>query len=247
VGAKFGSSPDQSLELAGRLFRRKPYRALMVGMARTILFLGGIMVAGAWAWGCGGSDKGSGATCTSPAACGGTPDGTWQIDSVCTEGDLAGAIASMQNLAAACRQMFQSATMTGTGTVTLANGVETDNVTQKFVVTGVCTPECFTAMSQVSMALNSTICSALGQQMTGSNGITAASCSLSGANCACSITYEQQAPTTPQPYTISGNTLTYTSSDQAPLTYCVAGTTLTGSQTVTGLSGVTLHTTLHKL
>ncbi len=205
------------------------------------------MIANGLAWGCGGSGKGSATTCNSPAPCGGALDGTWQIDSVCNEGDLAAAMASQQGLPAACSQVFESASMTGTGTITLANGAQTNNVVQKIAATAVYTPECITALTQRSVTFSASICSALQQQLANSSGVSQAACSLSGSNCTCSLAYENQASSDPMSYTVSGNTVTYTSSEEAPLTYCVAGTTMTVSQAVNGLSGITLHIALHKL
>ncbi len=207
---------------------------------------------GALALGCGGNDNNNaGATCTAVTACGGTLDGTWTIDSVCTEGDLVGALNAMlatEGLPAACDNMVQSATLGGTGTVTFANGSETDNITTTMTGSLLYTAACESAVAGTTVTLTASSCSTVQSTLTGaSGGFTTASCSLSGGNCACDVTQQQQAPTAPQTYTISGGTLTYTAANGGSMQYCVSGTSLTAQGTLTGLANIMMIYVAHKV
>jgi hypothetical protein len=169
-------------------------------------------------------------------------DGTWQADAVCVEGDLVATMAPA-DLPSACSGLFQSATPTITGTVTFANGMETDNVTETINASVVYTSACVSALAGATVTMTATMCSALGQQLMSQSTFSSASCSFVGGNCPCSVSSLQQLPTTPQAYTVSGNTITYPSGS-TPMDYCVSGTTLTAREVDSGLTFVT---TLHKL
>jgi hypothetical protein len=56
---------------------------MILPMERNLSFLIQSIVFGAIALGCGGNSSGSAGTCNAAAPCGGTLDGTWQMDSTC--------------------------------------------------------------------------------------------------------------------------------------------------------------------
>ena len=56
----------------------------------------------------------------------------------------------------------------------------------------------------------------------------------------------EQSDTTPQAYTVSGNTIVYANGSD-PMGYCVSGTTLTVQGAVAGLPNVTFISTAYKL
>jgi hypothetical protein len=128
------------------------------------------------------------------------------------------------------------------GTVTFANGMETDNLTETASVRFVFNSACVSALAGQTVAMSATICSAMGQGLMSDPKVTSANCSLAGSNCDCSMSNQSQSPTTPQAYVVSGNTVTYPSGS-GPMDYCVSGTTLTVRETD---SGTTFVTTLHK-
>jgi len=67
--------------------------AMILPMERNLSFLVQAIVFSAIALGCGGNSSGNAGTCNAAAPCGGTLDGTWQMDSTCVEGDLAAYLA----------------------------------------------------------------------------------------------------------------------------------------------------------
>ena len=192
----------------------------------------------------GGSGNTGNTTCSAAAPCGGTVDGTWQLDGVCVEGNLVAAMNATSGLPAACSTLFQTATLSGTGTVTFANGTETDNITQDMTTTAVYTSACASAIAGTAVTLNASLCATMQSSAAGQTGVTSASCSFVGSNCNCSIVY-QSVTATSQAYSISGSTIMYTNGSD-PIDYCVSGTTLTARQVQTNLNGLTFVSTLHK-
>jgi hypothetical protein len=151
----------------------------------------GVLCGGA-AGGGGGNTTGAG-TCNAAAACGGTLDGSWQVDGVCIEGDLSSALVASQNLPAACSNIVQSVTPTMTGTVTFADGMETDNFTQTISATVLYTEAC--------MSADARLCSCHKRCRLHQRGVvlgeqysifSTATCSLAGSNCACSMSQQSQ-------------------------------------------------------
>jgi len=154
---------------------------------------------------------------------------------------------AQMGLPAACDNTFQSATLSGAGTVTFANSAETDNLTQSIDANLVFTAACESAVAKQTVTLTASTCSTIQQTLTASGGFTTANCSLSNGSCMCTASREQQAPTAPQPYTVSGNTITYSGTDaSSPTDYCVSGTLLTARQPLSGISGVTVVSVLQK-
>ena len=175
--------------------------------------------------------------------CGGTLDGTWQIDGTCIEGNVASLMAAQQNLPSACGGLFKTAMASLEGTVTFANGMETDNLTLNIDATVVYTPTCVSAINGTTIVLTAAICTTFQSALVSNQTFSSATCSFTGGNCACSVSSQSQSPTTPEAYTISGNQVVY-SNGNSPMDYCVTGTTLSVRQ-VEG--SVTLFNTAHKL
>jgi len=204
--------------------------------------LGGFLCVLATA-GCGGHTgaDGSGAQCEGPAPCGGNLEGTWQVDSLCVEGDLAAALNALPGTPSACNTMVQSASEAFHGTVTYANGTETIDVTADVVMEVLYTPACYSATAGVPLSAGA--CSYQQQQLVAQSGYTAA-CQLEVGGCRCSASKQSQS-TQVSSYTVSGSRITYTDGDD-PMDYCVSGTTLTERQTAPDLGGLVAVLSLHR-
>jgi hypothetical protein len=170
-------------------------------------------------------------------------DGTWQVDGVCVEGDLAAAVVAQLNLPADCHNLFQSTSATATGTVTFADGMETDNSSLIVDASVLFTEACASADVGYAIVMGTAACNSLGPVLASSQQFSTATCSLAGSNCACSVSKRWPTPTTPQGYVVSGNTIT-NSGGGGSMDYCVSGTTLTIREVD---SGATFITTLQKL
>jgi hypothetical protein len=147
------------------------------------------------------------------------------------------------NLPADCHNLFQSTIATTTGTVTFADGVETDNSALIVDASVLFTEACASADIEYPIVMGTAACNSLGPYLVSTQQFSTASCSLAGSNCACSVSRQLQSPTTPLAYVVSGNTITYPGGG-SPMDYCVSGTTLTAREVA---SGVTFVTTLLKL
>jgi hypothetical protein len=193
--------------------------------------------------GSGGGGGGGAGSCNMNPTCGGTLDGTWQMDTTCAEGDVAQMMAGQLSLPAACNGLFQTATLSLTGTAKFANGMETDNLTMTTDAKVLYTPACVGAISRTTVTLTADICTTMQSNLLKNGTFSSASCAFTGGNCACSVSNQQQSPGTPVAYTVSGGTISYTDGS-SPMNYCVQGTTLTARQLD---SGLTLFNTAHKL
>ena len=196
---------------------------------------------------CGNSgDNNKGATCTMPAACGGTLDGTWQLDSLCIQGDLVAGENGNSGLPAACNTLYQSASYVASGTVTYANGTQTSNVTKTTSTEALYRQACVTAIFGVSATLDASMCTSLQQSNIDSGRYTSVSCAYSSEGCRCELT-SQSTDTSALSYTISGNRIVFTNGDP-PLDYCVSGATMTFSVAyITPQGTITSVSTLHHL
>jgi len=97
---------------------------MILPMERNLSFLIQSIVFGAIALGCGGNSSGSAGTCNVAAPCGGTLDGTWQMDSTCVEGDLIGYLTARLGSAFPTCSQIQTANASMTGTVAFSSGNE---------------------------------------------------------------------------------------------------------------------------
>jgi len=217
-------------------------------MIRTLYFISLVSAVLASAGCSSSSTSNAGGTCGAAAPCGGTLDGTWTVTSVCAEGNLAATMNQQLGLPAACDNTFQSATLGASGSVTFANGMETDNLTQTMDANLVFTAACESAVAKQTVTLTPATCTTIQQSLTSSSGsFTTANCSLSNGSCVCTASYDKQSPTTPMSYSVSGSTVTYTGTNpDPPIDYCVSGTTLSASQALSGVSGVSVVSVLQK-
>ena len=178
---------------------------------------------------CGNSDDKKGASCTPPAACGGTLDGTWQLGSTCMQGDEVALLNATSGNPSACNRLYQTVSDTVSGTVTYANGTETANVTKTSVFEVLYTQACVSALRGATITLDATECANQQQSEIDSGKYTNASCAYSSQGCRCSLT-TQSTDTSASPYAVSGNRIVYSNGDP-PADYCVSGDTLTVSVT----------------
>lgn len=170
------------------------------------------------------TSSGGGNACLSFFACGGDPTGTWNVSTLCFNGDLNAELFAETNLPADCSLLFQNATLTGTGTLTYANGAETLNIAATISVTAQYTEPCLSAVTGQNSTMDLTTCSELQNQWANQINVKSASCSLIGTTCRCSIT-ETKPLDSVNDYTISGNSLEYVKGDSAD--YCVSGASMT--------------------
>lgn len=226
----------------------RPVRAFLYRMSNIAGYWFSLVVIGVAAWGCDSSNSttGGAATCGSTAPCGGSVDGTWKLDNVCTEGDLTGALESSLALPTDCSGAVRSATIVSAiGTIAFANGMQTDDITTTLQGTAVVSSACVAAELGSTITLNDSVCALVQARMAGTTGISNPTCSFGSGNCNCSMTYTSS-NTTPKTYTVSGTSITYTNGD-APTDYCVSGTTLTARQLQVDLGNIYLDSTLHKI
>ena len=174
--------------------------------------------------GCSGKDS-SGATCNAAAPCGGTLDGTWQIDGTCVEGDLPAYLAARKRQPSACGNAFQTATASLAGTITFANGMEADNLIFTFDAQAIYTAACVHAITGTTASLDANACISLQQTLINNGTFTGVTCSFAGENCACSGSILAEPATAQEAYAISGTQIVYADGSSS-LDYCVSGTTL---------------------
>jgi hypothetical protein len=170
-------------------------------------------------------------------------DGSWIIDSTCTEGDLRGFASATADLSAGCDNAYQSSTLTSTGTLAFANGTETVDVTMTIDSTVVYTPVCIGAGTAVTVDADT--CTTLEGVISGSAVNTTASCQLTGGNCNCQVTKTMPASAKTLTYSTAGGAITYSNGDPQ-MDYCISGTSMTTTQLSPDLNGITVVYTLHK-
>jgi hypothetical protein len=201
------------------------------------LGIGGLLFAGAFAaHGCGGS-SGSGpvlipaTTCNGTfTACGGDPTGTWDIASICVEGDLTAAYnAEMSADYPACGSTFISANVAGAGSVTYGAGNFSFNATMQAAMSLAYTPDCVSAASGGATSSAST-CGQTAATLD-NEPETAATCSYTGTNCNCSMTITH-ANTDSGLYTVSDSTIA--ESGGSTYTFCVNGNTMIQREQISG-------------
>jgi len=196
-----------------------------------------------------GGNGGAGNTgvgCNEVTPCGGALDGTWQIDATCFVGSLTDVLAASEDLPPACNDLYRSATATHTGTVTFANGLETNNFTLTMNSQIVYTSECVSAINNMTITIDANACAVLEQSLASQTGFVSATCSLVSDDCSCSASYVSQADATPQAYTLSNGRITYADTLTSPMDFCISGTTLLTQQEDTATSTIVIFT-LHKL
>jgi hypothetical protein len=195
--------------------------------------------------------SGSSGTCAGGfAACGGDITGTWTLDGVCSEGNLAEAMFKESGLPAACSGLYQSAVMEASGTVTFDNGVETANVSIITMVKVHVTAACISSQTGgvTVTSVSQSVCDAMETSMSSTTGTdggnSTATCTLAGSACDCSLVYDSGSVQETNNYTISGNTINNTDSNKSQ-EFCVTGDTLKVREE-TSTQGIAMQYTAHK-
>lgn len=179
------------------------------------------------------SVKGGGNVTANPCStvytpCGGNVTGTWVIQSICADRNMADAVNESYAQYSYCATACRSASVTAKGSKTYGTGVVTD--------------ESFTLFESLSLeetclyGITGAALSAASCQMFG-NGLGTAACSVASGYCNCDVT--SQLTNSANSYSISGNVLTELDVDNLKSTtvpYCVMGNTLTEQRQL--ISGV---------
>jgi len=183
----------------------------------TILFHGMLLLS------CGGGNSdGGGGTCGAFSACGGDLTGTWIVNALCMEGNLAAAADAATGLPAACDGTIQSVSIKVNGTIQFANFIETSNLTVMTSARFQYTAACLAAEIGTSVVVTQTVCDLFAASLK--SGLDSATCTLTGGNCDCNGTLVQVVAES-KAYTLSGSTLTYASGKSVQ--FCVSGNNLT--------------------
>jgi len=181
--------------------------------------------------GCGGSSENSqvkGAICTQTfAACGGDPTGTWDIESVCLDGDLVAAYNA--NLSQSCANQITRANLSATGSATygvdpvFSHPTVTYEATTVLQVSETYTPAC--ALDVYGYAtLDSNTCAQIEETLQNYDQEKQVTCSFTGTNCACNVTIKHLNTTT-DTYAVNGSDIT--EGDASTYAFCVSGNTMT--------------------
>jgi hypothetical protein len=194
----------------------------------------------------GAAGGGNGGVCSGAVPCGGTLDGTWQIDSVCVQGDFSSVLSGQANLPAACSSGIKTvAIQDPTGTVTYSGGNEVLDISVTLDLQVSITQACASAVAAgTTVTLSTTVCPGFGQYLVIIGGLSSATCTYASDECQCRLTKTQTSSTT-APYTVSGTDIVY-GNGNAPVGFCVSGETLTERGAFTGISGLTGTATFHR-
>jgi hypothetical protein len=173
---------------------------------------------------CGSSSNGGGGNCGKATACGGNIVGSWQITSACSTGG-----ASMPN--ASCPgETIAVDSVNDTGSITFNMdgtymAMLSTSAQETLTVPGSCLATSGATCNQLGMALNGTLAQPDGGAAPGS---ISASCTMSGANCTCHVTFSLSGQTAMGTYATSGTNVTITPTGGTATTdaYCVQGNTL---------------------
>ncbi len=155
------------------------------------------------------------------AACGGDPTGTWDIVSVCIQGDLASAAnSSYAGDSAECSNLCTGATLAAQGSVTYGAGSVQPNAILSLTETLAMTAGCYAALTGETWS--STSCATFAQGLNQQSGTTA-TCSPGSTMCNCA--YVTALSSTVDTYTVNGSLLV--ASDGTTTEFCVQGSTMT--------------------
>ena len=152
--------------------------------------------------------------------CGGDPTGTWDIVSVCIQGDLAAAAnAAYASDAQACSNLCTAASLNARGSIAYNAGYYEPNAVLTISETLEVTPSCYAALSGTSWS--NAACASMMQTLQGQSNTTA-TCSADNTGCECVYTTSSSAVA--DSYTIKGTTLV--ASDGSTTDFCVQGSTM---------------------
>jgi len=168
-----------------------------------------------------GNDNSTSACSETFTPCGGDPTGTWDIVSVCLQGDLAAAAnAGYAADSADCSSLCTEATLAAQGSVTYSAGSVQPNAVLSLSETLEMTASCYAAL--FGKAWNSASCATVAQMLEKQSGTTAA---CSAGNSICNCVYMDTTQAVADTYTVNGTTLV--ASDGSTTEFCVQGSTMT--------------------
>jgi hypothetical protein len=159
--------------------------------------------------------------------CGGNVVGTWTAQTAC--GNFAAASQAAFAQYPACAGLVQSATVaTFSMTATFStDGTYSTSGNATVNIAMVMTQACLTDMAGQATTLDATVCQTFATSLAGQSGVTGASCTFTGGNCACQYTGTSTLSEAGN-YSVSGSTLTTTPAGGTASSgsFCVQGTTL---------------------
>jgi hypothetical protein len=189
---------------------------------------------------CGSSSSGSGGSCPQTTPCGGNLVGTWDITASCGTGGsmMSNPMCPGENVALTSVNETGSFTFNMDGTYATMGSIsvqEAASVPLSCLSMGGGTATC----GQLAMALNAQMIGTVQPDGGVSPGSTSATCSMSGANCECNVTFSLPNTSAMGTYTTSGTGVTLTPNGGGPTTdgYCVQGSTLTLATTMGATTG----------
>lgn len=163
-------------------------------------------------------------------ACGGDPTGTWELVTLCVEGDLvSGLNADMATEDPACANTFSAARLAMGGQVTYGDGNYSFDATMEMAETITYTPACVSAV-RPGLVLSASVCGQLEDGLNREPG-SKMTCSYTGTSCDCQGTLVH-VNNTSGTYTVDGSTITEDSGTSYE--YCVSGGTMTQREVVAG-------------
>lgn len=165
---------------------------------------------------------------TAYTPCGGSVTGTWVVQSICADRNMADAVNESYAQYTYCSSACRRASVTAKGSKTYGTGLVTD---ESFTLFESLTLEESCLYGIIGSALSATSCQTFG------NGLGTAACSVASGYCNCDVT--SQLTNSANSYSISGNVLTELDVDNLKSTtvpYCVKGNTLTQQRQL--ISGV---------
>jgi hypothetical protein len=189
----------------------------------------------------GGEEDGA---CLSFKVCGGTPDGSWQLDSVCIDAEVSGAFGA-QWPQTSCRDAIKSNNISMTGTLTFASGSATWNVTTSENWRGIYSIPCMSDIQGASVTQADRTQCLIQQGWLESPGLfSSVTCTILDENCDCSMSYSGTNTST-APYTIQEATIVF-SDGTPPADFCAKNDSLVLRQ-ADPLSGLPLIIVAHRM
>jgi hypothetical protein len=193
---------------------------------------------------------GSGGTCQAAAPCGGDLEGTWEVTSVCTNGDMAmmmvASMGSGAGLPEGCKDLFQDFTIDMKGTIVFEQGLMTSTLDRTLKGREHITPTCLTALGAPFTSFTESSCSDMESDLALAEDPNTATCTLKAGNCDCDFTSASDGLPEDNNYILSGNQVVDPEGQASPMDYCVSGNTLTLIQSTANAAGFGLVVTLRR-
>lgn len=189
----------------------------------------------------GAEDEGS---CTVFKVCGGLPDGSWQLDSVCIDADVSGAFSTLWPQTS-CHDAIKSNNVSMTGTLTFAGGSATWNVRTSETWRGIYSIPCMSEIQEATVTQVDRVQCLVQKGWLDSPGIfSSVECAILDENCDCNMSYSGT-NTNSAPYTIQESTIVFTDG-MPPAEFCTKNDSLVLRQ-ADPLSGLPLIIVTHRI